>query len=406
MFLKRLILAAGLAVALASPAVAQVIGGEVDMDVDRDGDLTIFAGEVDVRGRIGGELRAIGGDMTVDAQIGGDTNLAGGDISVRGSVGGDLSVAGGDLNIEAVVSGDADLAGGVVHVNGPITGRLSAAGGLIELDRNFTGGNGVELVAERVVMRGSVTGDADLSGDDITIEGTIDGDVETFADYVRIAPGAAITGELRHRGPNEPDIGAGATIGGGVDYTNAIYIDELDLDGIDLDFGEFVPAGPVVGAFFVGFYFLLFLLSAALMPNGVSRMVGEFRSRPVVAPLIGFVTWAFWPVILAVGIILLAITIVGVLLIPFWVLMVFFVLSLSYPFGAAAIGDLVFDRKGNGLGFGMRLLTTLGVLVLAAALWVQPVLGVIGWCVLTWIGMGSWLFALGKREPIVTQPAA
>ncbi|MCF8879079.1 hypothetical protein L5876_04545 [Hyphobacterium sp. SN044] len=405
MFLKRLILAAGLAVALASPAVAQVIGGEVDMDVDRDGDLTIFAGEVDVRGRIGGELRAIGGDMNVDAQIGGDANLAGGDISVRGSVGGDLSVAGGELDIETVVSGTADLAGGVIHVNAPVSGRLSAAGGFIELDRNFSGGDGVDLVAEQIVIRGTVAGDADLSGDEITIEGTIDGDVETFADYVRIAPGASITGELRHRGPNEPDVGTGATIGGGVDYTNAVYIDELDFDGIDLDL-DFAPPGPVVGAFFVGFYFLFFLLASALMPNGVTRMVGEFRSRPVVAPLIGFVTWAFWPVILAVGVILLAITIVGVLLIPFWVLMIFFVLSLSYPFGAAAIGDLVFNRKGAGLGLGMRLLTTLGVLVLAAALWVQPILGVIGWCVLTWIGLGAWLFALGKREPVVTQPAA
>jgi len=405
MFLKRLILAAGLAVALASPVSAQVIGGEVDMDVDRDGDLTIFAGEVDVRGRIGGELRAIGGDMNVDAQIGGDANLAGGDIRVRGSVGGDLSVAGGDLDIETVVSGTADLAGGVVHVNAPVAGRVSAAGGFIELDRDFSGSDGVDLVAEQIVIRGSVTGDADLSGDEITIEGTINGDVDTYADYVRIAPGATISGELRHRGPNEPDVGAGATITGGVDYTNAVYIDEFDFDGVDLDL-DFAPPGPVIGAFFVGFYFLFFLLASALMPNGVTRMVGEFRARPVVAPLIGFVTWAFWPIILVVGIILLAITIVGALLIPFWILVVFFVLSLSYPFGAAAIGDLVFNRKGAGLGLGMRLLTTLGVLVLAAALWVVPFLGVVGWCVLTWIGLGAWLFALGKREPVVTQPAA
>lgn len=406
MFLKKLILAAGLAVALASPAAAQVIGGSVNMTVDRDDDLSVFAGEIDLRGRIGGELRAIGGDMNVDAQIGGDANLAGGDIRVRGSVGGDLSVAGGDLDIETVVSGTADLAGGVVHVNAPVAGRVSAAGGFIELDRDFSGSDGVDLVAEQIVIRGSVTGDADLSGDEITIEGTIDGDVETYADYVRIAPGATITGELRHRGPNEPDVGTGAMISGGVDYTHAVYIDELDFEGLDFDFDGFAPPGPVIGAFFVGYYFLFFLLASALMPNGVSRMVGEFRSRPVVAPLIGFVTWAFWPVIMVIGIVLLAITIVGVLLIPFWILMIFFVLSLSYPFGAAAIGDLVFDRKGSGLGLGMRLLTTLGVLVLAAALWVVPALGVIGWFVLTWIGLGAWLFALGKREPVVTQPSA
>lgn len=405
MFLKRLILAAGLAVALASPAAAQVIGGSVNMTVDRDDDLSVFAGEIDLRGRIGGELRAIGGDMNVDAEISGDANLAGGDINVRGSVGGDLSVAGGDLDIETVVSGNADLAGGFIHVDAPVSGLVSAAGGDIELGSDFSGGNGVDLVAEEIVVRGSVTGDADLSGDTITIEGTINGDVDTYARYVRITPGATITGELRHRGPNEPDVGNGATINGGIDYTNAAYIEELNFDGVDLDL-DFAPPGPVIGAFFVGFYFLFFLLASALMPNGVSRMVGEFRSRPVVAPLIGFVTWAFWPVIMVIGIILLAITIVGVLLIPFWILMIFFVLSLSYPFGAAAIGDLVFNRKGSGLGLGMRLLTTLGVLVLAAALWVVPALGVIGWFVLTWIGLGAWLFALGKREPVVTQPSA
>ncbi|MEN0652240.1 MULTISPECIES: hypothetical protein [Hyphobacterium] len=405
MFLKKLILAAGLAVALAAPAAAQVIGGSVNMTVDRDDDLSIFAGEVDVRGRIGGELRAIGGDMNVDADIGGDANIVGGDVHVSGTVGGDLSVAGGELDITAVVSGDADLAGGVVHLNSPVSGRVSAAGGLVELDTGFSGGNGIDLAAERMIIRGTVSGNADLTGDDVTIEGTINGDVETYADYVRIAPGASITGVLRHRGPNEPDVGAGATIGGGVEYTNAIYIDDIDFDGLDLDL-DFVPAAPVIGAFFVGFYFLLFMLASALMPKGVTRLVGEFRSRPVVAPLIGFVTWAFWPIIFAVGTVLLSITIVGILLIPFWLLAVALVLSLSYPFGAAAIGDLVFNRKGAGLGLGMRLLTTLGVLVLAAALWIQPALGVIGWCVLTWIGLGAWLFALGKREPIVTQPAA
>lgn len=404
MFLKKLILAAGLAVALASPAMAQVIGGEVNMTVDRNDDLRILAGEVNLEGRIGGELSVVGGDINVDATIGRDVSLAGGSIRISGQVGGDLHAAGGEVEVYASVAGDADLDAGLIHIDAPVSGSLDAVGGLIELEAGFSAGDSVKVVGEQIVFRGSIAGTADLRGDEITIEGRINGDVETYARYVRVTPGAVITGRLVHRGPNEPDIGDGASVGS-VEFREETYLDDFDWDGLDLDL-DLIPAAPVVGAFFVGFYFLFFLLASALMPNGVTRMVGEFRARPVVAPLIGFVTWAFWPVILAVGVILLAITIVGALLIPFWILLIFFVLSLSYPFGAAAIGDLVFNRKGAGLGFGMRLLTTLGVLVLAAALWVQPILGVIGWCVLTWIGLGAWLFALGKREPVVTQPAA
>lgn len=405
MFLKKLILAAGLAVALVSPATAQVIGGDVNMTVDRDDDLRIFAGDINITGRIGGDLRAIGGDINIDATVGGEVNVAGGSVRLEGRYGGPLNAAGGEIESLAAVAGNAHLAAGLIRVDAPISGSLDAAGGLIELESGFSAGEGASIVGEQVVLRGTVTGTADLTGDEITIEGTVNGDVETYARYVRITPGAVITGELRHRGPNQPDVGQGASISGGVDYTNAIYVDEFDFDGFDFDL-DIIPEGPVVAAFFVGFYFLLFMIASALMPNGTTRLVGEFRRRPVVAPLIGFVTWAFWPIILAIGVLLLAITIVGVLLIPFWVLAVFLILSLSYPFGAAAIGDLVFNRRGRGLGLGMRLLTTLGVLVLAAALWVVPVLGLVGWFVLTWIGLGSWLFALGKREEVVTQPAA
>lgn len=407
MFLKKLILAAGLAVALATPAAAQVIGGDVNMDVDRDDDLTIWAGDINITGRVGGELRAIGGEINVDATVGQDVNLAGGSIEIRGAIGGDLHVAGGEIEMLAAVQGDADLAAGFIHIDAPVGGSVEAAAGLIEMDTDFRAGDGIEMVGEQIILRGTVVGRVDLTGDEITIEGRVEGDVETYAEYVRVSPGAVITGELRHRGPNAPDVGSGASIGGGVDFSEERYIDEFDFDdfeGLDFDF-DFVPAAPVVGAFFVGFYFLFFLIATALMPNGVSRLVREFRKRPVVGPLIGFVLWAFWPIILVIGIVLLAITIVGVLLIPFWLLAVFFVLSLSYPFGAAAIGDMVVNRKGRGLGFGMRLLTTLGVLIAAAALWVVPILGVVGWCVLTWIGLGSWMFALGGSDQPTAEPA-
>lgn len=400
MFLKKLILAVGVAVTLATPVTAQVIGGEVNMTLDREGDLSIFGGEITIDGRIGGELRVIGGDITLNAAVGSDANVAGGSVHIGGTIGGDLSAAGGEIDLTAAVAGDADLAAGLIHVEGPVGGSLSAAGGVVELEREFTAGDGVDVIAEQIIFRGTITGNSELTGDEITIEGRVDGDVETYADYVRVTPGAHITGRLIHRGPNEPDVGEGATISGGVDYTYEAYIDEFDFgdfDGINLDF-DFFPAAPVIGAFFVAAYFLMFLIAAALMPNGVSRMVSEFREKPVVAPLIGFVIWAFWPIIMVFGIILLAITIVGALLVPFWVLIVFMVLSLSYPFGAAAVGDMIFNRRGEGLGLGMRFVSTLVVLVAAGALWVVPILGVVAWCLLTWIGLGAWTFALGGKE--------
>ena len=100
--------------------------------------------------------------------------------------------------------------------------------------------------------------------------------------------------------------------------------------------------------------------------------------------------------------VLLAITVIGAVPIPFlWILFWPFLL-LCLGMGALAVGDLIFNRNPDvPLGLGMRLLSLLLVLAASVALGVIPGLGAIVGLILVFIGFGAWVLALGGND----QPA-
>ena len=427
MIIKRFVMALGLAIGLGTSAVsAQMIGGEVDIDGHRS-DVHFFGGELTVRGEVQGDVAALAGEGDIDAHVTGSVNFIGGDISVRGTVGEDIEIAGGDVEIRADVGGDVSVAGGDVHVSGTVGGSLSTAGGSIEIDAiveeraHLAGGGiyvsptsqfrgGVELAAGEVELMGLIQGDLDAEASEISIGGTITGNVEIKAEEVYILDSARIEGTLEIRSPNEPVVAAGAQIGL-LDYQyedfnfGAKHWDDVDID-ID---------GPweLIGAPFAFFGFaipgaalLLGFMAVVLTPNGTSRIARTFRRKPLVSGFVGFLLFAFSPVLLVVLTVLLFITLIGAVLIPFlWILFWPFLL-LCLGMGALSVGDLIFNRNPETpLGLGMRLLSMLLVLAGSVALGVIPGLGAIVGLLLVFIGFGAWVLALGQgSEPAVLSP--
>ncbi|WP_203292266.1 polymer-forming cytoskeletal protein [Maricaulis parjimensis] len=422
MNIKRYVMALGLAIGLGTSAVsAQMIGGEVDIDGHRS-DVIFLGGELTVRGDVQGDVAALAGEGDIDANVSGSINFLGGDLRIRGTVGDEIEIAGGDVEIQADVGGDVAVAGGDVNVSGTVGGSLSAAGGSVEIDAivedraHLAGGairvssasqmrNGVELAGGEVELHGLIDGDLDAEAAEISIAGTITGNVEIRAEEVYILDTARIDGVLEIRSPVEPVIAPNAQIGD-LDYQfeafnfGAKHWDDIDIE-IDGPWELIGAPFAFLGFAIPGAALLLGFLAVVMAPNGISRVARTFRRQPLVSGFVGFIAFAFSPVMLVVLTVLLAITVIGVVLIPFlWVLFWPFLL-LCLGMGAMAVGDLIFNRDPETpLGLGMRLLSLLLVLAGSAALGVIPGLGAIVGLFLVFIGFGAWMLSLGQKEPV------
>ncbi|MGY6533234.1 hypothetical protein [Glycocaulis sp.] len=386
-----------------APAHAQYIGGDLNLDLDQDRSVQFLAGDVTLRGRVGGDISGLAGNVLIDAEVAGSISLAAGDITVRGSVGRDVSVAGANIEILADVGRDIDAAGADIRVAGRVSRNLAAGGALIVIEESSAIGGNLDLAGSEIRMAGVGQGRFKGRARTIIIEGTIAGDVELNAENVEIMPGVQIGGDLLVRGPNAPIIAEGAQIMGQTTFEEGPFSEQRRSRGIR---GPRIDVGPpavAVGGAFAMASFVLGLLACLIAPRPVAGIADHFRARPWASGLLGLVLAAFLPILLVAVFVFLAITVIGI---PLGIILIFafpFVLFLAYAFGAVALGDLIFNRSGNGLGLGMRVLSLFLVLAIIGALWVVPPLGLFLGMVVFCIGLGAWTLALFSRNPRVVE---
>lgn len=407
MFIRSLFLAAGLAASLTSGAMAQTFGGHVEFqNIDRDGDLKVIAGSAEISGRIGEDFAVYGGSIEVDVEVGGDIRIAGGSVTAAGRAAGDGEFAGGSVEVDMDIGGDAEFAAGYVRYDGVIEGNLDTAVGVLELLESSTVNGSADLTGQNITLRGRILGNLDALAEEVIISGRIDGNIDIEAEHLVIEPGAIINGRIEYSGPNPAEISPDAVMANDIEYT----FRELDFDwdgdqfdGVNIDF-DILPDGEFFAAAGVGFALLLGLIALLLMPRGVARLSRKFRRQPLLAPLLGLLLLPMgWLMLMMAVTVLLTVTVVGIVLIPFWWVFGLFVIILAYPLGAIAVGDLILARTGrNDPGLGLRLLGMIVILILASALWIVPPLAVISGVILSWIGLGSWVLAAfgSKDEPV------
>lgn len=407
MFIRSLFLAAGLAASLTSGAMAQTFGGHVEFqNIDRDGDLKVIAGSAEISGRIGEDFAVYGGSIEVDVEVGGDIRIAGGSVTAAGRAAGDGEFAGGSVEVDMDIGGDAEFAAGYVRYEGVIEGNLDTAVGALELLESSTVNGSADLTGQNITLRGRILGNLDALAEEVIISGRIDGNIDIEAEHLVIEPGAIINGRIEYSGPNPAEISPDAVMANDIEYT----FRELDFDwdgdqfdGVNIDF-DILPGGEFFAVAGVGFALLLGLIALLLMPRGVARLSRKFRRQPLLAPLLGLLLLPMgWLMLMMAVTVLLTVTVVGIVLIPFWWVFGLFVIILAYPLGAIAVGDLILARTGrNDPGLGLRLLGMSVILILASALWIVPPLAVISGVILSWIGVGSWVLAAfgSKDEPV------
>lgn len=182
------------AIGLAAAMVMTLLPGMVMADDD----FTVF----------GGDTYASGQTPTLDEPSPRSAFVSGFSPSIDASVARDAHVAGGHVSIDAPISGDLYAAGFWISVDGPVGGDITASGYSVSLDRNVTVGGNSRIAARSIEIDGDLSGSLLAVAQNVTINGEISGDVLVAIDHLTFGPDARINGNLVYVGPRTADIPA------------------------------------------------------------------------------------------------------------------------------------------------------------------------------------------------------
>lgn len=219
------------------------------------------------------------------------------------SIGRDIIAAGDTLSIRDCTAGGAvRLAARTIDISKTaIDGSVTVAGQHVVLNTGSTA-NCFYAMGETVALRGSAKSAA-LAGDTVTIDGTVDGDVEVWADKLVLGKNARITGTVNAHVSEDPERAAGAEVG-------SLKIDRTENE--DTSTLNDVIGGIVAAALSTCFVALLLEL---VFPRATASAASMLHQRPTplwVSGLLG--TIAVVPAVLLLIISIAGLSLAGTLL--------------------------------------------------------------------------------------------
>jgi len=208
----------------------------------------------------------------------------------------DIIAAGDTLSIrDCTVGGAVRLAARTIDIaKTTVDGSVTVAGQHIILNTDSTA-SCFYAAGETVALRGSVKSAA-LAGDTVTIDGTVNGDVEVWADKLILGKNAHITGTVNAHVSEDPERAAGAEVG-------ALKIERTVND---------VIGGIVAAALSTCFVALLLEL---VFPRATASAAGMLHQRPMPLWVSGLLsTIAIVPAVLLLIISIAGLSLAGALL--------------------------------------------------------------------------------------------
>lgn len=287
--------------------------------------------------------------MTLEAPVQGDTTIFGYEVAIRGDIGGDLRAGGSEVSVSAPVAGYALLTGEHLELNAAITGDAVIAARRVDF-------------GEAARIDGAVTVWTD--------------DPDDFEIPARVAAADRVT--IR-----EFDDYEGGGMGDMIDPRPSVWT----------LLGSFVGGVLVVA--------VVAALALALIPDRVRAWRKLALARPGRALLSGFLVTS---ALVGSGFVL-ALTLVGILLIPPILLMTGLVLFAGYVLGVYVLGAGVW--QGVGRVVPEHFPGRMGIAALGAVLTgIAALVPVLGWffvLALTLWGVGALVAAMMPREPLLNR---
>ena len=338
----------------------------------------------------GGDRFAAGQVTLIGAPVQHDAFAMGSDVTLSAPVSGDAHLAGYDVDVDADVSGDIYAAGFTVNVTAAVGGDLTAAGNTVTVRSGTAVTGNVRLAGATVVLGTPVGGSALVTAQSLTLDVPVSGDFSFYGEKLIFGPGARVDGVIEIRAPKE------IAVPTSVASADRVRFELLDSPDYVSEAGK--TAGNVVGRFWpifwtiAAWWLLLILEGAALIalaPRAVSALQVASEKRPF--RNLGLGMLAFAAVLGLVPVV--ALTIIGILLLPFVLIFALIACSLAYLAGAFLIG-LRITSAFVTVDTNLKRLGVLAVSLIAAAL--VGMIPVVGWLVT----LGVLIFGFGSAAVV------
>jgi cytoskeletal protein CcmA (bactofilin family) len=275
---------------------AQFMGGPaytLPADETRIGDI-YFGGTVfRVEGRLDGSALAGAQSINVSGLVTRNLFLAGQSIDVSGAVAGDLAALSATLNVTGSVDGAVRAGAGTVYINGAVGQDVLAGCANLTVGKSSEVHGDVVAGCRTLEIVGTVRGDVKAVADEITISGSIDGNVNvTVTNKLTLKPDARVYGNLRYRSSKELDLSNPDMVFGNIEHVELPTSREIEdikamrpRPGMFLTF--FLPFTilSIIGAVVVGF--LLVAIWKHVLNEGLNRSLAHW-GRTIGFGAVGF----------------------------------------------------------------------------------------------------------------------
>lgn len=333
------------------------------------GEVTVPAGDTHV-----GDLTVTIGEATVSGHVTGSVRSSLGSITIRGTVGGDVVSTAGEIRIEA---------------GGQVAGNVITTAG-------------------EVVIRGTVGGDVEQDAGEVRIAGEVAGDVRVRHGYVRLLDGAVVGGGV-YVEEGWVERSSGATAGTvQVVRERREFGPSFGWDWSDGRLADSVWTFGMLNRMYTGWQFgralvllLAGLVALALFPQRLQRMSAEVSERPGRSLGFGVLALVAQPLV----IVLLFISILGIVLVPFAIVGFLLLWLLGQIVAAFALGRALsaqaFGQDPQSWHEFARL--AIGLLVLIVLSYV-PLVGWLATAAAVLIGVGAVFTSRFGRRPTEAAP--
>jgi len=340
----------------------------------------------------GGDTYLAGEAVTETLSATRDFFAAGSVVTTSGSVGGDAHVAGYDVDISTRTGGDVYAAGSSVSINAPVGEDITAAGFSLRSTADAVTQGNVRFFGRTLTIEGPVEGALTAFGGKIHLNAPISGDAWIVAETLTFGPEARIDGNLTLTA--EDAVSVPPTV---------ISQDRITLeewDGRDMyraldESWEWVemPLLPawlsLLSAFLISTLFLLLL--AAIFLTFVPVRVEKMRRRVTRQPLQTFLLGVIGLSALFGMVPVTALTVIGILFVPFALLLIIVAWTLGYLLAAYAVARRVwvaFDGSDDPSILMKLVIVALAIVVIAVLNFI-PFVGWVANYTLVLLGVGA-----------------
>lgn len=359
------------------------------------------AGAQEATFSLGGDSYAAGQSSSIGKPVSHDAFVAGFDTNLGGSVGGDAHMAGFNVNADQPVEGDLYAAGFSVTVNQPVGGDVTAVGSNVSVHSGATIAGNARLSGASVTLSAPVAGTALVSAETLNLDTAIQGDFEFFGNKIIFGPGARLGGLVRIHAPAPVDVPASVAAADKVSFE---ILETTDYAGEAGKTAEHVVRGvwPAVWAVAIWWLALIVIgaLAIALLPRATAALEDRANSRPLRSLGLGLLGFAA-----ALGLVpVAAITILGIILLPFVAVGAFIACVLAYLAGVYLLAVRA-GRAFARIDTTLKRLVALAVgVVLAGLIGMVPFLGWLISLLLLVFGFGIFIRSLTERTPSAPRP--